>query len=433
LVDIHGQNEHQELMNAERHMGMLDEFGGRELKDMKLAYEESYSHFQKSLSTYKKRLKNEKEFAQRIDMLQFQVKEIEEADLTIGEEELLQEERNRLGNFQKISENLNDAYEALSSESDSSLERIGYAMASMQNIEELDREYGSLSETIAQAFYALQEAASGIDRQRDLLDMDEDRLDEVETRLELITQLKRKYGETVEDILRYYQEISEELADSKEQGESLEEIESKTKEFRRIAWDNGMKLRQMRQIFAKELTKEIQHELKSLYMEKTQFEVRFTEFEKYHLSEEGIETCEFYISSNPGEPLKPLVKVASGGEMSRVMLALKTIFAKTAGITSIVFDEVDTGVSGRVAQAIADKIHQISSGSQVLCITHLPQVAASGDYQYLIEKSVNEGRTQTTVHEMPAEERVHEIARMLSGEEITDLAMEHAKELLRHV
>jgi len=430
LVDIHGQNEHQELMNADKHLSMLDEFGGIELKEVREIYEASYKNFQKSLSIYKKRLKNEKEFAQRIDMLAFQVNEIEEANLTIGEEELLQEERNRLANFQKVSENLSAAYEALSSENDSSLDRIGFAMQSMENIENLDREYAAILETITSAFDILQEAATSIDRQRDLMDMDEDRLDEIETRLELITQLKRKYGETIADILEYYQEISEELAESQEQGESLEDIEAKTKELRKEAWKNGEQLRQMRQAFAKELIKEIQNELKGLYMEKTQFDVRFTEYEKFHLAPEGIETCEFYLSSNPGEPLKPLVKVASGGEMSRVMLALKTIFAKSAGITSIVFDEVDTGVSGRVAQAIADKIHKISTNSQVLCITHLPQVAAGGDYQYLIEKEVVNGRTQTNVTQLEEIDRVKEVARMLSGEEITGLALEHARELL---
>ncbi|MDR2834571.1 MAG: DNA repair protein RecN [Streptococcaceae bacterium] len=430
LVDIHGQNEHQELMNEERHLNMLDEFGGLELKEIKSAYQASFQTFQKSLSIYKKRMKNEKEFAQRVDMLGFQIKEIEEADLSIGEEEQLQKERNRLANFQKVSKNLSDAYEALASETDSSLDRIGVAMSSMEAIEELDKEYANILDTISNAFDLLQDAASNIDRQRDLMDMDEDRLDEIETRLELITQLKRKYGETIEDILEYYQEISEELADSKDQGESLEEIETKTKQLRKIAWENGLKLREMRQAFAVELIKEIQNELKGLYMDKTQFDVRFNEYERFHLAEEGIENCEFYITSNPGEPLKPLVKVASGGEMSRVMLALKTIFAKSAGITSIVFDEVDTGVSGRVAQAIADKIHKISTNSQVLCITHLPQVAASADYQYLIEKEVVAGRTQTNVSELQEIDRVREIARMLSGEQITGLALEHARELL---
>ena len=430
LVDIHGQNEHQELMNAERHLNMLDEFGGKELKEVKERYEELYADFQKSLSIYKKRMKNEKEFAQRVDMLNFQVNEIEEAALVADEEVRLQEERNRLANFQKISDNLKQAYEALASDDDSSLDRVGQALQAMETIEEIDREYAAIAEMIATAFDTLQEAASSIDRQKDMLDMDEARLDEIETRLELINQLKRKYGETIQDILDYYQEISEELADVEEQGESLEDIEAKTKHLRRSAWEQGFKLRQMREAFALDLTKEIQSELKGLYMDKTQFEVRFTEYEKFHLAPEGIETCEFYLSANPGEPLKPLVKVASGGEMSRVMLALKSIFAKSAGITSIIFDEVDTGVSGRVAQAIADKIHKISSNSQVLCITHLPQVAASADYQYLIEKEVVAGRTQTNVMELEEIDRVQEIARMLSGQEITGLSLEHARELL---
>lgn len=430
LVDIHGQHEHQELMDAERHLLMLDEFGGAKLKELRETYKESYEEFQQYLSNYRKRLKNEKEFAQRMDMLQFQVGEIEEAELIKGEEEELIEERNKLSNFQTISESLAESYEALSSEDDSAIDRVGFSMETMNGIEELDKDYARIAENIANAFYLLQEAASDIDRQRDLLEFDEERMNEVEDRLELIHQLKRKYGETIPDILVYYEDISNELEEAKEQGSSLEELENRTKELRKQAWENGLKLRASRQTLAHELEKAIHHELKGLYMDKTQFEVRFTEAEKFHLSADGIETVEFFITSNPGEPLKPLVKVASGGEMSRVMLALKTIFSQSTGLTSIIFDEVDTGVSGRVAQAIADKIHQISDNSQVLCITHLPQVAARGDYQYLIEKQVIEGRTQTSVHILEEDARVYEVARMLSGDKITELAMEHARELL---
>jgi DNA repair protein RecN (Recombination protein N) len=430
LVDIHGQHEHQELMDADKHLGMLDSFGGPELLEVKSDYTTAYHEYAQLHKQVVARQKNEKAFAQRIDMLKFQVEEIGDANLTPGEEESLLEERNKLANYQKIASALNASYEAISGEGESALDRIGYAMNELMDIEDLDPEYKQISEVVSSAFYSLQEATSDLSRQVDSLDADESRLDIVEERLETIRSLKRKYGDSVEAILAYYDEITGELADSDFLVGESGELETTLKKMRQAAWDKGLVLRKKRKQLAKQLEQDILTELKELYMEKAEFEVRFQDFAEFDLHEEGIESAEFYITSNPGEPLKPLVKVASGGEMSRIMLALKTIFSKTQGITSIVFDEVDTGVSGRVAQAIADKIHQIAENSQVLCITHLPQVAARADYQYFIKKEVNGGRTQTSIQVLNEEERVQEIARMLAGAEVTKLALEHAKELL---
>jgi DNA repair protein RecN (Recombination protein N) len=430
LVDIHGQHEHQELMNAERHLGMLDEFGGRVLAKVKAKYQVAYQDYLSVDSKVRKRQRNEKEFAQRIDMLQFQRDEITNAELLAGEEEALLEERNKLANYQKIVNALSDSYSALSSDGEDCLDHVGAAMNELSVIEDLDSEYKQISENVTNAYYLLQEVVSDLSRQIDSLELDENRLNEVEARLELIRGLKRKYGESVEAILAYYEEITKELADADFLEGKSGELEKVLKQKKELAWKNGLELRKMRHELSATLEEKILKELKELYMDKAQFEVRFMENEPYHLSPDGLEDVEFYITSNPGEPLKPLVKVASGGEMSRVMLALKTIFSKTQGITSIVFDEVDTGVSGRVAQAIADKIYQISENSQVLCITHLPQVAARADYQYFIEKQVKNGRTETSVRVLNPKERVQEIARMLAGTEITKLAVEHAKELL---
>lgn len=428
LVDIHGQNEHQELMQSERHIDMLDEFGGKKLLAVKEKYTRAYQEYRALEAKVRKRQKNEKEFAQRMDMLHFQSDEIASAQLVAGEEEQLLEERNKLNNFQKIADALTISYAALNGEDDSSLDKIGTSMNELASIESLDSEYKTLSDTVQNAYYLLQEASGDLSRLIDGLELDEGRLNEVENRLELIRQMKRKYGDSIETILSYYEEITKELAEADFLEGGTGDLEALLAEKQQAAHQQALTLRKERKCLAKELEQQILTELKELYLERTEFEVRFTELE--HLQENGLDGVEFYITTNPGEPLKPLVRVASGGELSRVMLAMKTIFSQTQGITSIVFDEVDTGVSGRVAQAIADKIYQISENSQVLCITHLPQVAAVADEHYFIEKEIVAGRTETSVRILSEKERVNEIARMLAGSEITKLTIEHAQELL---
>lgn len=427
LVDIHGQNEHQELMQSERHIDMLDEFGGKKLLAVKEKYTRAYQEYRALEAKVRKRQKNEKEFAQRMDMLHFQSDEIASAQLVAGEEEQLLEERNKLNNFQKIADALTISYAALNGEDDSSLDKIGTSMNELASIESLDSEYKTLSDTVQNAYYLLQEASGDLSRLIDGLELDEGRLNEVENRLELIRQMKRKYGDSIETILSYYEEITKELAEADFLEGGTGDLEALLAEKQQAAHQQALTLRKERKRLAKELEQQILTELKELYLERTEFEVRFTELE--HLQENGLDGVEFYITTNPGEPLKPLVRVASGGELSRVMLAMKTIFSQTQGITSIVFDEVDTGVSGRVAQAIADKIYQISENSQVLCITHLPQVAAVADEHYFIEKEIVAGRTETSVRILSEKERVNEIARMLAGSEITKLTIEHAQEL----
>lgn len=428
LVDIHGQNEHQKLMQSERHIDMLDEFGGKKLLAVKEKYTRAYQEYRALEAKVRKRQKNEKEFAQRMDMLHFQSDEIASAQLVAGEEEQLLEERNKLNNFQKIADALTISYAALNGEDDSSLDKIGTSMNELASIESLDSEYKTLSDTVQNAYYLLQEASGDLSRLIDGLELDEGRLNEVENRLELIRQMKRKYGDSIETILSYYEEITKELAEADFLEGGTGDLEALLAEKQQAAHQQALTLRKERKRLAKELEQQILTELKELYLERTEFEVRFTELE--HLQENGLDGVEFYITTNPGEPLKPLVRVASGGELSRVMLAMKTIFSQTQGITSIVFDEVDTGVSGRVAQAIADKIYQISENSQVLCITHLPQVAAVADEHYFIEKEIVAGRTETSVRILSEKERVNEIARMLAGSEITKLTIEHAQELL---
>lgn len=429
LVDIHGQNEHQELMQADKHLGLLDEFGNQSFKRDKKMYQKQYDAFRQLEQQVKKIQANEKMFVQRIDMLRFRQEEIEAAELQIGEEEQLIEERDKLSNYQKIVDGLAESYEALNAEGQSSIDGVGAALGQLQGIAHLDSEYSDILENVQNAYYLLQDSIGDISRQLDNLELDENRLEEVNHRLELIRQLKRKYGESIEAILAYQKEISQELADSNFSDGQMDGLLKKLTNQEHQVRELAENLHDQRVEIAKKLQKSILTELKELYMANTDFEVRFSSTDN-ELHRDGMDQVEFYITTNPGEPLKPLVKVASGGELSRVMLALKTIFSKKQGITSIVFDEVDTGVSGRVAQAIADKIYQVAQNSQVLCITHLPQVAAVANYQYYISKEVKKGRTETSVQQLSSKERVTEIARMLAGSEITDLTKKHAEELL---
>lgn len=434
LVDIHGQNEHQELMKSERHLFLLDEYAKEQIQPLLNNYQQAFQKYRELAKKLKQKEQNEQTLIQRLDMLKFQVKEIEDANLQIGEETLLAEERGKLVNYQKIAEALQHSYALLEgTEAAGSVDQVGTAMNEMLDIASLDNEFSRIADNISNAYFLLQEAANDLSSQIDFLEMDENRLLEIEDRLHLIRQLERKYGETIEDVLQYYETISAELADIEFLDDSSEQLAVDCEKARLKMVEAADQLTTVRKKAAKELETKIVEQLKSLYLEKTQFEVRFLDKggDEPHFSEEGQDKVEFYISTNPGEPLKPLVKVVSGGELSRVMLALKTIFSQSQQLTSIIFDEVDTGVSGRVAQSIAEKIHQVSINSQVLCITHLPQVAAVADQHYFIEKEVVDGRTETSVRPLTLAEREIEIARMLAGTEVTPLTLEHAKELLK--
>ena len=430
LVDIQGQNEHQELLQPEKHLSLMDHFGSKAFNQQREVCQEHYSDYQKLLKKAREIKQNEQSYVQRIDMLRFQQEEIEQAELEPGEEELLLEERAKLVNFQKIVDALGKTHEILSADTHSLTDGVGLALSEIQEIEGLDESYLKISENLQSAYYLLQDVASETSRQLDYLELDEARLDEVMLRLETIRQLKRKYGESIPAILTYYAEISEELETMTGFENQLEEYTQRLQEKQAIVFEYAQTLHQERQKIASQLEKAIMQEVTELYMENTRFEIRF-KTDSEMLNETGMDQVAFYLSTNLGEDLKPLVKVASGGELSRILLALKAIFSREKEMTSIVFDEVDTGVSGRVAQAIAEKIAKIARHSQVLCITHLPQVAAQADYQYFISKEVQDGRTQTSITQLDDQMRVHEIARMLSGSEITALTMEHATELLQ--
>ena len=432
LVDIQGQNEHQLLLQPEMHLGMLDQFAHNEVHKLLTRYQDEYQNYVKLKAAVSKKQNNEQQWAQRLDMLRYQVNEIAEANLKADEEEQLTSERDRLEHFQQINNALQQAVTVFNGgDQGAVLDQIATVMNSINEIAEFDGAYDSLSKSLNDAYYALQDVATEASQQLDLLEFDDNRLSEIDQRLTMIGDLEHKYGDSVKDVLKYYDQIKQELDSMEEAADSNSDLEERLSTAEEKLVKTGQQLSQIRQQAAHRLTKLVHQQLKELYMDKAVFEVHFVKQSRVHFTPDGIDDVEFYIQTNPGETMGPLARIASGGELSRVMLALKTIFAQNEGVTSIIFDEVDTGVSGRVAQAIADKIKVIANKSQVLCITHLPQVAAVAQHHFLIQKHVKDERTTTMVTILSDKERVNELARMLSGEKVTKLTKEHAEELLK--
>lgn len=431
LVDIQGQNEHQLLLRPEAHLGMLDQFANAKVQPLLASYQEQYQEYRRLEAAVNQKKANEQQWAQRLDMLRYQVKEIGDADLRADEEDELIAERERLEHFQQIATTLQQVVGVLNDDEEVPvLDQVATIMNAAQEIAPFDPEYDDLARSLSDAYYSLQDVANQAGHQLDSLEFDEERLATINARLATIADLEHKYGESLADVLAYYDQIKEELTDMEAAADSGSDLEERLNAVQADLLNQGNALSQVRQTAARKLAKQVHTQLKELYMDKAVFEVNFAKTKKPVFSATGIDQVEFYIQTNPGEAMGPLARIASGGELSRVMLALKTIFAQGEGVTSIIFDEVDTGVSGRVAQAIADKIRLIAEGSQVLCITHLPQVAAVAQHHLLIQKRVHDQRTTTSVTPLNTNQRVEELARMLAGDTITKLAREHASELL---
>ncbi|HFI5494662.1 TPA: DNA repair protein RecN [Streptococcus pneumoniae] len=429
LVDIHGQHDHEELMRPQLHIQMLDEFGDAAFWDLKETYQTSFDAYRKMRKQVLEVKKNQQEHKARIEMLEFQMTEIEAANLQAGEDLALNQERDKLLNHKNIADTLTNAYSMLDNEDFSSLANVRSAMNDMESVEEYDPEYREISSSLSETYYVLEDISKRLEAIIEDLDFDGNRLMQVENRLDLLHTITRKYGGTVDDVFLYFAKITEEYNLLTGNNLSSEDMEAELKKLEVNLVNLAGQLASARHNLAQQLEAEIKQELQDLYMEKAQFQVRFS---KGKFSREGNEMVEFYISTNPGEDFKPLVKVASGGELSRLMLAIKSAFSRKEGKTSIVFDEVDTGVSGRVAQAIAQKIHKIGQYGQVLAISHLPQVIAIADYQFFIEKISNDHSTVSTVRLLTVEERVEEVAKMLAGDDVTEAALTQARELLRN-
>lgn len=436
LIDIHGQHEHQDLLQSDRHLSLLDSFGSGDLLNARQAYGDlfkNYKHIQKQL---RQLTENEKAAVQRLDLIRFQVDEIDAAELAPNEDEQLETERTKLANYEKVFQSLQEGYEALYGEQ-KGLEWISRAMSNLEGIAELDDHYKNMYEKIADSYYQLEECTFRVRDSLDQLEYDPERLNTIEERLHDIQALKRKYGDSVTEILQYRDQAAAELETLTNRDEEITKLKRELDRISTELLKKAKTLSEERKKTAKQLVAAISSELMELQMAKTKFDIRFTTKDTFNkdgsrtfFQSDGIDEVEFLISTNPGEPLKPLAKVASGGELSRIMLALKSIFSGADGVTSIIFDEVDTGVSGRAAQAMAEKIFKLSVHSQVFCITHLPQVAAMADTHLYISKEEKNERTITDVQALDENQKIDEIGRMISGAAMTDLTKEHARELL---
>lgn len=442
LVNIHGQHEHQSLLKVEKHIDWLDLFGAEPILPVKTNYQSAYKSYQDMVRQLQELAEKSKNDLQMMDLYRFQIEEISGAALKLDEDELLMEEKRKLANAEKMFQHTAEAYDALYA-NQGGLDSISKAIRRLEEIVEVDRPtLQPLVEQIQNAYYQMEDAAYQVRDYRDQVEFNPGRLEQIEQRLDLISSLRRKYGENVQVILDYLEQIQAEVDLIENKDEQLQQLQHAVDKEKARCISLATELSEYRMKAAKQLALSIEAELRDLHMERTQIEVQVTQVEDVHnglpagdkllkYGRNGWDQVEFLISPNPGEPLRSLHKIASGGELSRIMLAMKSIFARMDRIPVLVFDEVDTGVSGRAAQAIAEKLSILSENCQVFSITHLPQVACMADAHYEIRKEVDEDRTFTTVQDLTEAERSLELARMLGGVEVTSTTLEHAKEMLR--
>lgn len=436
LVNIHGQHEHQSLLRVDQHLEWLDMFGG----DLLLERKEQYQHVYEELSQVRGSLREvedtSRQNVQMLDLYRFQIEEISSAKLKAGEDEELAEERRKLMYASKRMDSASDAYTLLYG--DKGLDALSRAISKLNDIQNYDQAVlGPLVEQLQSAFYQAEDVAFQLRDYRDGIESDPEQLAYVEDRLDLINGLKRKYGETIPDILAYLEQTINERDKIENRDELLIELKQKEEALFRQALQLAYELSNLRSHASERLADAVQNELRQLQMPAARFQVALenkADLEQQALRAKlhanGMDDAVFMLSTNPGEPVKPLNKIASGGEMSRIMLALKSIFAEIDQIPTLIFDEVDTGVSGRAAQAIAEKLSSLSAKCQVFSITHLPQVACMSDHHYEIKKQVQNDRTSTSVTELTQEMRIEELARMLGGVEVTEKTKHHAQEML---
>ena len=427
LVDIQGQNDTQQLLNSEEHLPLLDAYGGAQLLATKATYQKIFHEFRTITQRIRRIQTSQQEITQRLDLLQFQQQELEDADLQSNEEDDLLDARGKLLNYKKIADSLQNTQIALSGEQGGAVDLLAEAMQALQEIAEYDDNYAELARTIADSYYSAQEVSRDVDEQMSDLTYDEAELLRIDERLQLIHSLERKYGTTVGDVLAFKKHVDKELSTMGNDELDVEKLQVTQNNLRQVLRKQAIKLREVRQKVARGLEQAVNQQLSELLMVGAEFTVHFEQIEGFVSS--GTDKVEFHVQTNVGEGMAPLVKIASGGETARLMLAIKTAFTKQQHIISIVFDEADTGVSGRVAQAIAKKMLTIAADSQVFAITHLPQVAAAATHHFLIAKATENDRTVTQVTALDESGRERAIAMMLSGDNITKTALANARDL----
>lgn len=439
LVTVHGQHDTHMLMQADKHINWLDAYGEHALGSAKTEYSKLYAAYRRTRQDLERMARNDRELAQRMDLLQYQLDEIEAAALTPGEDDKLLQQRKKWMNIEKVYSSIQDAYRSLYGDQ-KGMDWLGHAMSELERVAAFDEQLAPIVESVQSAYYQVEDAVHQLRNLSYQMDFEPEQLAEVERRLDLIQSLKRKYGKSVDDILEYAATIQDELDDMHHYEDRLQQAQERLSELAADMAVEALELSGIRQDCATKLAQEIEQQLRELHMERARFAITVrqmmdedgVEIDGVHryVDANGMDQVEFLISPNPGEPLRPLAKIASGGELSRVMLAIKTILAGTDQVETLIFDEVDTGVSGRAAQAIAEKLARVASKRQVLCITHLPQVASLADAHFLIKKEMSEDETMTRVERLTDDDRVIELARMLGGAEVTTKTKEHAREMI---
>ena len=429
LINIHGQHDSASLFDEENHLQFLDDFARNEA--LRSAYCDRYTAVSKLRREIDRMSMDEGEKLRRMETLKYQIEEIEKANLTAGEDEELEARRKLLQNSEKIANGLNDAVESLygGDDTDGAASLLATAERALARISKFSTQISDLHEKVADLMYQVQDVAELARDVQYELSYSADELDQIESRLDVIHRLRRKYGTTCADILEYLEKAKQELDEIEFADDHIERLKKKLAAVEKEAWDAAFALRKNRMETAEALSARILTELAQLDMPKVQFSCRFTELE---LTANGADAVAFYMSANVGEALKPMSKVASGGELARIMLAMKNVLAEQDRVNTLIFDEVDTGVSGRAAQKVAEKLKSVARTKQVLCVTHLPQLAAMGDTHLLIAKGERDGRTYTTVTPLDLEGRKRELARIIGGASITETTLMSAEEMLKH-
>ncbi|EOZ4029722.1 DNA repair protein RecN [Staphylococcus pseudintermedius] len=428
LLDIHGQHETQSLLKQKYHVELLDRYAdGEYIKELQ-QYAQSYEQHQEKIKELEALESADQALLQRLDLMKFQYDELKEAQLKEGEIEQLEIDIKRIQNSENLSLALNAAYVTLTDEH-AITDRLYTLSSELQNVNQiLPETFEKLKEEVDQFYYTLEDAKHQIYEEINQTELDEQYLNELESRMNLLNNLKRKYGKDISDLMIYQEKIADEINKIENYEESTSKLREEIQQLSQQVQEDGEKLTKARKIVARQLRDRIVNEIQYLQMKDANLEISFKPYETPQ--KDGLERIEFLISPNKGEPLKSLNKIASGGELSRIMLALKSIFVRAHGQTAILFDEVDSGVSGQAAQKMAEKMKDIASVIQVICISHLPQVASMSDHHLYISKHEKDDRTTTTVLELTGDARIDEIARMISGATVTELTRENAKEMI---
>ena len=427
VIDIHGQNDNQSILDVSTHIELLDEYAAKDLGKIKEEYKVLYEEYLEIKTELAKNYGDDKEKQRKLDLLNYQVNEIEDAKLKPGEEDELENTRKTMLAAEKIATNLTEAEGQINS---NAIDAMNIAIKSLEKIESYNVEYGEIVSRLKDAYYEVQEAARDLAYLNEDLYFDEEKQTEVEERLDLINSLKRKYGNNIEEILEYKEEVNKEIFEIENLEGYIKSLKSKLIKQEEILSDLSNKMNKVRSKYAKELILKINSELKDLEMKNARFNIKIEFSENNEFNKNGLDKVEFLIATNVGEEEKPLIKIASGGEMSRFMLAIKNVLADVDKIPVIIFDEIDTGISGVAANVTGEKIKQISKSHQVICVTHLASIAAKGDYNYYICKEIENGKTKTKVRQLNEEEVLKEIARISTGS-VSEISINHARELRR--